>query len=96
MIFAPCILAPLASAMVTSLGEAAKNAGGRNNYLFALRIPGRQQYLAALDEAVLAALAGGSPVTALQQASDRWQQITEKLGADKQKAAYRLSLGLEN
>ena len=80
----------------TSLGEAAKNAGGRNNYLFALRIPGRQQYLAALDEAVLAALAGGSPVTALQQASDRWQQITEKLGADKQKAAYRLSLGLEN
>ncbi len=80
----------------TSLAGAAKNAGGRNNYLFALRIPGRQQYLAALDEAVQAALAGESPSTALLQASDRWQQITEERGADKQKAAYRLSLGLEN
>ncbi|MEE2686193.1 MAG: hypothetical protein VYB09_07770 [Planctomycetota bacterium] len=80
----------------TSLGATVKNAGSRNNYLFALRIPGRQQYLAALDEAVQAALAGESPGTALQQASDRWQQITEQLGKDKQKAAYRLSLGLDN
>jgi multiple sugar transport system substrate-binding protein len=87
---------PLDAIAATSLGEAAKNAGGRNNYLFALRIPGRQQYLAALDEAVQAALAGESPSTVLQQASDRWKQITEELGTDKQKAAYRFSLGLEN
>ena len=80
----------------TSLGEAAKNAGGRNNYLFSLRIPGRQQYLAVLDEAVQAALNGESPGTALEQASRRWQQIPEKLGSGQQKAAYRSSLGLEN
>jgi ABC-type glycerol-3-phosphate transport system substrate-binding protein len=77
-----------------SLGEAVKNAGGRNNYLFCPRIPARQQYLDALDGAVQAALAGAPPAVALKQAADRWKEITEQTGTEQQKAAYRASLGL--
>ena len=80
----------------SSLGEAVTNSGERNNYLFCLRIPGREKYLAALDEAVQAALAGESPAAALTQAADRWTEITEQIGSDQQKVAYRASLGLEN
>ena len=80
----------------SSLGEAVTNAGERNNYLFCLRIPGREKYLAALDEAVQAALAGESPAAALTHAADRWTEITEQIGSDQQKVAYRASLGLEN
>ena len=77
-----------------SLGQVVKNAGSRKNYLFCPRIPGRQQYLAALDEAVQSALAGNDPATALLQAAGRWKKISEQLGIEQQKAAYRASLGL--
>lgn len=63
--------------------------------LFALRIPGRAEYLAALDEAVERALNGEVTSTeALQQAAARWRDITEEHGPDKQRRAYRASLGL--
>jgi multiple sugar transport system substrate-binding protein len=60
------------------------------------RLPGRDEYLAALDEAVQSAVAGNSsPPDALKNAAEKWREITEKLGKDHQKAAYRHSLGLE-
>ena len=87
---------PLDGIAAASFGEAVKAAGERNNYLFCLRIPGRQKYLAALDKALLAALAGETPAVALGVARRDWQEITKNLGLDQQKAAYRSSLGLDN
>lgn len=69
---------------------------GRQAYLLAPRIPGRAEYLASLDAAVRAAAKGEkAPADALAEAADAWRRITEKLGADSQRKAYRLSLGLE-
>ena len=45
----------------------------------ALRIPGREEYLAALDEAVQSAVRGDlSPADALSKAAKHWQEITKK------------------
>jgi len=66
----------------------------REQWLAALPLPGRADYLAALDEAVHAAVRGQkSPADALLQANDAWKKITEKLGMERQRSAYRHSLG---
>lgn len=59
------------------------------------RIPGRDQYMQALDQAVTETLHGIDAVAALNTAANRWREITEQLGVDKQRAAYKRSLGLE-
>jgi multiple sugar transport system substrate-binding protein len=65
-------------------------------WLGALRMPGRAEYLAALDEAVAQTVRGEkSAMNALLQAEKKWRTVTERLGVDRQKAAYRHSLGLE-
>ncbi|OHB74690.1 MAG: hypothetical protein A2W31_05515 [Planctomycetes bacterium RBG_16_64_10] len=69
---------------------------GRPAWVGALRIPGTDQYVAALDQAVRQALAGTqSPADALRDAAQAWQAITHRLGTDAQRAAYTHSLGLE-
>jgi ABC-type glycerol-3-phosphate transport system substrate-binding protein len=61
-----------------------------------LRIPGREEYLAALDEAVRAAVAGdAAPADALAKTAEKWRQITDKHGKERQKTAYLHSLGLD-
>ncbi len=83
-------------AAASQYGEAALAAFSHEQWLGALRIPGRAEYFAALDEAVAAAVRGEkSAEEALQQAADRWREITNRLGLDRQKAAYRHSVGLE-
>jgi multiple sugar transport system substrate-binding protein len=68
----------------------------RQDYLGAPRIPGAPQYMAALDAAVREAVRGDkSPAEALAAAAAEWKRITEELGVDAQRKAYRLSLGLE-
>ena len=68
----------------------------REQWLFAPRIPGRAEYLAALDDAVHAAIAGKkSPAAALRATTLRWHQITKQLGLEQQRQAYLHSLGLE-
>ncbi len=64
--------------------------------LFAIRIPGRTEYLAALDRAVQQA-AGGEllPKESLDEAASRWKEITGRLGVDEQRKAYSASLGLD-
>jgi ABC-type glycerol-3-phosphate transport system substrate-binding protein len=58
-----------------------------------LRIPGEAEYMAALDEAVRAALSGKqSPQQALDEAAAQWKQVTARLGVDQQVEAYRSSL----
>lgn len=63
--------------------------------LGAPRMPGRRQYLKALDEAVNRALSGeATSQEALEAAAAAWTQITDELGLEHQRAAYRRSLGL--
>jgi multiple sugar transport system substrate-binding protein len=61
-----------------------------------LRIPGAFEYLDALDAGVTSALAGQqSPQEALDEVAQEWDEITERLGREKQLKQYRASLGLE-
>ena len=64
-------------------------------WLSSVRIPARHEYLTALDRAVEQAIAGDPAKEALTTAASQWQQITDELGRDKQKAAYSRSLGLD-
>ncbi len=88
--------APMPDEAAQDYGEAIASALGRRQCMSALAIPGRPRYLAALDAAVRAAVTKEkTPEEALQQAAQDWRKITEELGVDKQKAAYRASLGLK-
>lgn len=60
-----------------------------------LTIPGRARYLAALDEAVWAALDGTPPRQALAAAAQRWEEITYELGREAQRQANAASLQQE-
>ncbi len=74
------------------VGEAAS----RSVWVDALRIPGWEEYYAALDEAVGQAVRGeAKPAEALAKAAERFEAISERLGVDNQRAAYRRNLGLE-
>ena len=60
------------------------------------RIPEIDTYLLAVSEAVTKVLAGDATVeAALQAATQRWEAITEQMGRDRQRAAYRKHLGLD-
>lgn len=79
--------ARFADAVATTLTEP--------NQLLALRLPGRERYLAALDEQVRRCLAGDvTAEQALAETAQAWEAITDELGRDAQRAAYRGSLGL--
>jgi ABC-type glycerol-3-phosphate transport system substrate-binding protein len=87
---------PVAASAAVKYGEVTETALRHEQWLGALRLPGRAEYLAALDEAVAAAVHGEkSAIDALLEADAKWQKITERLGVDRQRAAYRHSLGLE-
>ena len=59
-----------------------------------VRLPGRGDYLAALDQAVQKAVSGQAPpAEALAEAAGRWAEITAAIGADQQVLANRRSLG---
>ncbi len=53
-----------------------------------LGIPGAREYAEAVDQAVTAAYAGTDPKAALDEAAKKWDEITDRLGRDKQKEAY--------
>jgi multiple sugar transport system substrate-binding protein len=54
-----------------------------------LAIPGAREYEEALDRAVTAAYAGTDPKAALDRAAAEWDEITQRIGVDSQKAAYQ-------
>ena len=86
--------APAAAAW--QYGDATEAALSHEQWLDGLRLPGRAEYLAALDDAVATAVRGEkSPSEALLEAAAKWQNITTRLGLERQKSAYRHSLGLE-
>ncbi len=57
-----------------------------------LRIPGTRDYLAALTQARLAALAGTPAESALADAAKVWSEISKKHGTARQLWHYRRSL----
>jgi ABC-type glycerol-3-phosphate transport system substrate-binding protein len=61
------------------------------------RISGVDEYLAALDDAVNAAVTDkATPTAALQKAADRWEKITSARGLDQQRQAYQKHLGIRD
>ena len=87
---------PVSAAAAVQYGDVTEAALRHEQWLGALRLPGRAEYLAALDEAVAAAVRGEKPpLEALLAAEKKWREITQRLGLDRQRAAYRHSLGLE-
>jgi len=86
---------PVGPAAATQYAEVVAAALRHEQWIDALRIPGRSEYLAALDEAVAAVIRDGKPpLDALLEAEKRWRDITVRLGVAQQRAAYRHSLGL--
>jgi ABC-type glycerol-3-phosphate transport system substrate-binding protein len=64
--------------------------------LIVLNLPGRERYLAALNDAVQRTLEGKQTAAeALTIAAQQWREITESLGQKSQRLAYQRSLGLE-
>jgi len=88
--------ASLSSSTAGEFGRLTQQIHREDGWLFIPRVPGRGEYLVALDEAVAAAVAGtASPAAALQQAAERWEKLTDERGRDAQRRAYRRCLGLE-
>ena len=95
---------PDAGRWLGSIGEQ-----GKNEYVAALRqtqerpqysrgicLPGRREYLSALDQAVSDALQGKkSPEDALAAAAAAWDKITARRGLESQRTALERSLGLK-
>lgn len=87
---------PVGAKAAAQYADVVERALSHEQALRALPLPGRTQYLQALDEAVGAALDGKqAPAEALQAAATRWREITAKLGVAAQRDAYAKSLGLE-
>lgn len=92
---APQWVEPGLASAATVYAEAVQRSLTAAEFLGAPRLPGRLDYLAALDRAVRAAVAGeASSEDALRTAADEWRKLTEELGVERQRAAYRHSLGL--
>jgi multiple sugar transport system substrate-binding protein len=89
---------PVPTATATAYAVLTERTLRRSQAVGALAIPGRAEYLAALDEAVREIVIGRgnqSPADALARAARTWGEITKRLGVERQKTAYLRSLGLE-
>jgi multiple sugar transport system substrate-binding protein len=59
-------------------------------------VPGAAEYNLALEIAIQQTLTGQlTPQEALDGVAEQWKQITDRLGVDSQKEAYRLTIGLQ-
>jgi ABC-type glycerol-3-phosphate transport system substrate-binding protein len=65
-------------------------------FLMIPRLPGVDDYMAALDEAVTSAVQDNvAAQAALEKAAQRWEEITEAQGRAEQRTAYLNHLGIE-
>jgi maltose-binding protein MalE len=79
-----------------ALVERAKKELGESECLLVPRIPGVDDYLAALDGVVDEAVAGDVEAeVALKKAAERWEAITDARGRDAQRKAYLMNLGID-
>jgi multiple sugar transport system substrate-binding protein len=77
------------------IAKAFESALNHSDALVVPRIPGVDQYLATLSEAVENALRGTATSNdALQAAARQWNQITDQLGRDTQRRAYLAHLNI--
>ena len=84
----------LSAEAATAYGELVQQGLGQTLSLDSVRLPGRARYLAALDEAVHAAIRGDRlPAECLTEAANQWRKITQDLGVETQRRAYWRSLG---
>jgi multiple sugar transport system substrate-binding protein len=56
---------------------------------FELGIPGAREYAEALDNALTAAYSGTDPQEALDQAAEKWNEITDRLDRESQTQQYQ-------
>jgi hypothetical protein len=86
----------VSAAAAVKYADATEAAFRHEQHLDALRLPGRAEYLAALDDAVTAVIRDRMPpLEALLRAESKWRKITERFGVERQRAAYRHELGVE-
>jgi len=79
------------------LGDALQASLNAEQCLIVPCIPGVDEYLAALDQAVKNAVEGGiEPEVALKNAALKWEEITDTRGREAQRRAYLRHLGLES
>jgi hypothetical protein len=77
--------------------KALEAALGGEQCLIVPRIPGVDEYIAALNQAVEHAMSGGvAPQAALEQAAQQWEATTDARGRDVQRAAYLKHLGISD
>jgi multiple sugar transport system substrate-binding protein len=79
---------PNAKNYLLALSEAA------NTGVVDMIMPGWQDYALSIDRMCTAVWAGEDPKSALQKAAAEWDQVTQKLGVDAQRAAYQEFLKL--
>lgn len=92
----PWVDAGTDSAAAAAYANSVQSALNREQYLTVPRIPGEAEYMAALDDATRQVLLQEkTATTALAEAAVKWREITDRLGRDQQKAAYRASLEFE-
>lgn len=77
-------------------GDVVRAAQASRDVVFSPRIPGRATYLTALAEAVRRRLVEDvDAAESLAEAARQWERITDSLGRDQQRLAYRRSLGMQ-
>ncbi len=77
----------------TKRGRSLELALSCDRYLLVPRIPGIDEYLAALDDATRNSGAA-KPQAVLDAVAAKWEAITDRLGRDKQRAAYLKHLNI--
>ncbi len=92
---APWVPPQLGETAASQYAETLRSAMLGSSTALAPRVPAHDEYLAALDSAVADVVRKEtSPTEALAAAAQTWESITERLGRDAQRLAYRRSLGL--
>jgi hypothetical protein len=87
---------PAGRAESSQLAGVLNAALSRDTALVVPRIPGADDYLAALSQAVEKALRGeASAANVLGEAASRWNGITDRLGRDAQRQAHLNDLGIQ-
>ena len=77
------------------LAKSLSAALNRSTFLMVPRIPGIDQYMAALDDAVEAAVSKDiDAAVALRNAAEQWEKITDTHGREHQRQAYLKHLGI--
>jgi multiple sugar transport system substrate-binding protein len=95
--FGPWIKAGMSKAAAQDYLSAIKRSLQSPNMILDLRVPKSSQYEGvALDTALAQFLAGEiTREQTMKQITDRWNEITDKAGRDKQRAAYTGSLNIQ-